>query len=186
MRSFKNIICVVAGFFLMQLVISWSTVTKSRTLHGNDIFIYELHEPYHCNTINYKITFTAAKIYFAVDALGTIVYTDTISNSSKKYNQFVKAITAFQIISRQRTAGPCIGTTTEYFQFYIGTNKQLKGMYSTCSPGFSNLAGNLPAVAALFKALIPGLEEKLDMIREEQADNELCSVLSFKSIVADL
>lgn len=168
MRYLTKITGVVAGVFLAQLFISWSTVAKSITAPGGDIFIYEFHEPMHTNNTNYKITVTPSKIYFVIDAFGTVVYTDTLRLSLKKYNDFVKALTALQITSRQRTDGPCVGSVSEYFQFYAGTRKQLKGMYSACSPGASTLAGDLPAAAALFQALIPGLEKKLDKIREEE------------------
>lgn len=167
MRYFKNIIWGVTIIFLSQLFVSWSTIAKSTAAERNNIFIYEFHEPYHISSIHYKITVSSAKIYFAIDDFTKDVYTDTLKISRKKYNEFVKALTVLHITSRQRTAGPCIGSTTEYFEFYVGTRKQLKGMYSACSPGFSNLAGDLPAAAALFQALIPELEEKLDKIREE-------------------
>jgi hypothetical protein len=164
---------VVAGLFLAALFSSWINSTEINTVvPAVDTFIYEFHEPMNTNNTNYKITVTPSKIYFSIDAFGKVVYTDAVRLSLKKYNEFVKALTALHITSRQRTDGPCVGTVTQYFQFYAGTSKQLKGMYNTCSPGFSNLAGDLPAAAALFQALIPGLEKKLDKIREEQSGNE--------------
>lgn len=170
MRSFTNIFRVIVVIFLTPLCISWGSLAKSTTAADGYIFIYEYHEPMHTNNTNYKITVAPSKIYFAIDAFATVVYTDTINLTRKKYNEFVKALTALHITSRQRTDGPCVGTVTQYFQFYAGTGKQLKGMYNTCSPGFSTLAGDLPAAAALFQALIPDLEKKLDMVREESDD----------------
>ncbi len=167
MRSFTNIISAAAVFFLAQLFISWTTVTKNTAAVRSDTFSYEFYEPNHVDRINYRITVTTVKIYFVVEAFTKIVYADTLKISSKKYNEFVKALTALHITSRQRTEGPCIGSSSEYFKLYVGTRKELKGMYMACNPGASTLAGDLPVAAGLFQALIPGLEEKLDKMREE-------------------
>ncbi len=141
-------------------------VTETTT---NDTFIYSYGDAsvppqYHRS---YTITVTAAAAHLVVDSYGDVKAKDSLPLTESVYAGFVKGLNGLQLKNKKDLESEgCTGGTTDKLILYAGTSREIKGYtYYCANKEFGNLEGNVAVAGDLFKALIPGLQQKIDSTR---------------------
>jgi hypothetical protein len=153
--------------FLVCLVfLSCNHEKKIQTVSNNgDQFIYKHFDA----TVdpeyrrNYTIKVKPGQVYFAIDSYDDILAKDSFRLSPARYNSFVTAVNDLHITYKPAfQIEACIGGQSEMLTLYAGTPKEIKGHIYYCVDNNTNLSGNVDSLLGLFKALVPGLEKRIE------------------------
>lgn len=118
---------------------------------------------------SYVITVKPGWVYLTVDSYGDILLNDTATLSETVYQNFAASIDKLNIKTRKDEPGEgCDGGTTDEFDLYSGTGKQVKGYSAQCAGKRNgNIEGDVEAAIALFKAIVPDFSKKIESTRKE-------------------
>ena len=112
---------------------------------------------------SYTIGVMPEKVEMQVDVYGTILNKYIITLKKAGYLSFLHALEAFRIQNKEESAeSGCTGGKTDILALYIGMSNQLNGhLYYGGNKSFGNMEGDVAAIVALFKSLVPDLQKKV-------------------------
>ena len=144
----------------------------SSTPNNGDVFIYKRRGPTVAPEYrrDYTIRVEPAEVYFAIDSYDEILYRDSAKLSAIAYTGFVQSLTALQIAKKEYKPGSfmCTGGVSDNLTLYAGSSKEIDGFIYYCAgEKHGSLQGDVAAAAALFKALIPNLEKKIEATEKD-------------------
>jgi hypothetical protein len=146
-------------------------VKKEPTGDADKTYIYKftdssLPPQYHRS---YVILVTKGWVFFTVDSYGEVLLKDSIALAETSYKEFSASIDKLDIRNKKEDPGEgCTGNTTDEFEFYTGTSKQVKGYTSLCQDErYGNLEGDFETAKSLFRAIVPDFSNKIESTRKE-------------------
>jgi hypothetical protein len=118
---------------------------------------------------SYTINVTPGMVFLSIEVYGDILASDSAALSTDSYKAFAKSISDLQIKNKVANENEgCVGGTSDTFDLYPGTSKQVSGHIYHCGGAhYGDLDGDVSKAAGLFNALIPDLQNKIDATKRE-------------------